>query len=116
MEAANDLLTGELFYKKKSSQRFANRQNQIRYNNQKAARQRKEKAAFTKGLDRNRKILKSILGNAPEVIRSRDFLLGAGFNFKLQTHTISKERELWHCIYDMAYTQKDNNTFKIAKA
>lgn len=118
METGKDLLTGEAFYKKKSTQKFASRKNQVKYNNQLAAQRRKEREYYTKGLDKNRAILKSILGNAPEATKTRDYLLGAGFNFKLLTHSFSKEGEIWYCIFDMAYTrkEKDSSTYRIAKA
>lgn len=62
MEQARDLLTNELFYKSRSNQKFANRKNQIRYNNIKAYKKRKAKAPTDKILDKNRAILKKVLG------------------------------------------------------
>ena len=65
-EQAKDLLTQEVYYKKRSNQKFANPQNRIRYNNLKAGKKRAAKAPFEKPLDQNRNILKKILGTDSE--------------------------------------------------
>ncbi|MCK5138017.1 MAG: hypothetical protein KAR19_19695 [Bacteroidales bacterium] len=44
MEKAKDLLTDEEFVKRRNNQRFASRQNQIRYNNMKAQEKRNIKS------------------------------------------------------------------------
>lgn len=110
-----DPLTGETFLKKRSNQVFANRENQIRYNNQKAYEKRKAKSLVDKILDKNRIILKIILGSDDEVVRSYDFLSGAGFNFGCSTHSVKIDRYKWICVYDYAYLPMDNETFKIIK-
>ncbi len=102
MEEIQDLLTGELFTPSRSDQKFANRQNQIRYNNLKARQKRRAKAEIDRTLDTNRTILKKLLGTKKEVIKSRDFLLGAGFHFGISTHKIEKDNKLWSCIYEYA--------------
>ena len=81
MVQAKDPLTGELFIKRRNNQKFANRHNQIRYNNNKAQKKRDAKLPFEKALDKNRTILKKILGDGKEKLISRDYLLGMGFSF-----------------------------------
>ena len=110
-----DPLTGETFFKKRSNQVFANRSNQIRYNNRKAYEKRKAKSPLDKILDNNRRILKTILGSSDEIVKSRDFLLGAGFNFGCSTHSVKIDGYKWICVYDYAYLPMDNETFKIIK-
>ncbi len=109
-----DPLTGEVFYPKRTNQQFASRKNQIRYNNLKAYKKRKAKSGVERLLDKNRTILSEILGNETEVIRSKDFLLGAGFHFGCQTHSIRKNNEIWKCVYDYAFIS-DGNSIKITK-
>ena len=115
METAKDLLTGEAFFKLRNNQRFANRKNQIRYNNIIANNKRKEKSSVDRVLDKNRNILKNILGNSKEAVKSKDFLLGAGFYFTTLTHQRTIEQKVYHCIYDYAYIKIDNNNYKIIK-
>lgn len=112
---AIDPLTGETFIKKRSNQVFANRTNQIRYNNLKAHEKRKAKAEMNKILDNNRKVLMKVLGSSEEIVKSRDYLEGAGLHFGYNTHTIMIEGTKWICIYDYGYSLIDKNTFKIKK-
>jgi len=112
---ATDPLTGEAFIKKRSNQVFANRVNQIRYNNLKAHAKRKAKSKMDKILDNNRKVLMKVLGSNKEKIKSRDFLDGAGLHFGYNTHTTMIEGNKWICIYDYGYSLVDKNTFKIKK-
>ena len=114
-ETSKDPLTGQDFFKKRSNQKFINRENQVRYNNLKAYEKRKAKAQLDRILDKNRQVLKTILGAYEEVSKSRDYLKGAGFNFGCNTHSIMKEGNRWICIYDYAYTKIDTNKFKIIK-
>lgn len=115
IKEAVDPLTGELFIPKRNNQIFAARQNQIRYNNLKAAKERQAKAKSRKILDTNRKVLQSILGPHSEIIKSLDYIDGAGLDFGYNTHTIIIQGVKWICIYDYAYTLISANTFKIIK-
>ena len=81
MENARDLLTQEEFIKQRSNQKFASSKNRIRYNNLKAWKKRISKSPIDRMLDQNRTILSRIIGDKPEIIVSRDYLLGAGFHF-----------------------------------
>jgi hypothetical protein len=115
METATDPLTGETFYKKRNNQVFANRKNQIKYNNMKALKKRKSTANINRVLDKNRTILISILEGKTEVSKSYDFLLGTGFHFGCSTHTIKRENNKWICIYDYGYMLTADKTFRIIK-
>ncbi|MBL4653910.1 MAG: hypothetical protein JKY53_13765 [Flavobacteriales bacterium] len=113
MQTAKDPLTGESFLKQRSNQVFANRENQIKYNNLKALQKRQAMAEVNTILNKNRSILKSTLNGNKEVVKSLDFLLGAGFNFGCSTHTIKHNDKKWNCIYDFAYLLMGNKQFKI---
>ncbi len=115
MEKGTDPLTGEVFIKKRSNQVFASRENQIRYNNRKAGHKRKVKSRVDRKLDKNREILKSVLGDQKEVTKSKDFLLGAGFHFGCQTHSIRKGDITWQCVYEFAYAGDSSNSYKIIR-
>lgn len=114
-ETAIDPLTGETFIKKRSNQVFEKSENQITYNNLKAREKRKAKSQMDRILDKNREVLKLTLGHHEEIIKSKDYLDGAGLNFGYNTHTIIRNGVKWICIYDYAYTLIDKNTFKIIK-
>ena len=112
---AIDPLTRETFNKRRNNQVFANRQNHIRYNNLKAYEKRSAKAQIDKILERNKQVLKGTLGSNTEIIKSLDYLQGAGLHFGCNTHTIMIEGHKWICIYDYAYSLIDINAFKIIK-
>ncbi|WP_299095348.1 hypothetical protein [uncultured Winogradskyella sp.] len=115
IETAIDPLTGEEFVPKRSNQKFASRENQIRYNNLQAAKERQAKAKTRKILNSNRKALQKVLGPNDEIVRSLDFLKGAGLDLQYCTHTIRINNLNWTCIDDYAYALIDTNIFKIVK-
>ena len=67
--------------KRRNNQRFASRENQIRYNNIKAQEKRNIKSQVDRVLDKNRTNLHKLLDGKTEITKSHDFLLGAGFGF-----------------------------------
>ena len=111
----NDPLTGEPFTPNRSDQKFATRENQIRYNNLKAKKKRQAKAEIDRALDTNRNILNRLLGSHNAVTKSRDFLLGAGFHFGVTTHKIEQNGMLLSCIYDVALQQTEKDLFLISR-
>ncbi len=102
METRNDLLTGEEFTPSRRNQRFASRANQVRYNNLLAQQKRDAKRPLDLALDRNRSILIRLLGEAKSVTKSKDYLLGAGYDFTAFTQTAKDEMFNFYCVYDMA--------------
>lgn len=111
-----DPLTKEQFYPKRSNQRFANRENQIRFNNEIAKAKRQEKAYVHSVLQKNWKILSQIVKNQEEVIKSQDYLLGAGYIFGCYTHIREIEGQKWNMVYNYGYTTtKTKHQFKIKK-
>ena len=110
-----DPLTGEVFIPKRSNQKFVSRQTQVMYNNQLAAQKRNAKSLTDKLLDKNRNILKTILGRDKEVVKSFDFLRGAGFDFFIQTKNLVKNGKKHICVYEFAYCVTDDKKIKIFK-
>ena len=109
-----DPLTKKEFTPNRSNQKFETRENQIRYNNIKAAKVRKEKSEADKPLHRNRIILSNILGPNREVVVSEDFLRGAGFSFGYITHSVKIQNgTLVWCIYKMILQKLENKNYKI---
>jgi hypothetical protein len=110
-----DPQTGELFWPKRHNQLFANRKNQIAFNNAKASVKRFEKGTIDKVLDKNRRILKQILGEKDGCIVSKDFLLGCGFVFRYYTHVVNIDKETGYCVYEFILKKNENEKYKIWK-
>ena len=108
-----DPLTKEVFYPKRSDQKFASRKNQIRFNNVKARKKRALKKKFDKPLDRNRNVLSGILGSNKEAVKSKDWLLALGYNFNIYTHAVMYEGKSIPCIYEFAIAQIERDKYKI---
>lgn len=115
MVHTKDPLTGELFIKRRNNQKFANRQNQIKYNNNLAQRKRDAKLPFEKALDKNRTILKEILGDGKEKLISRDFLLGMGFSFGYLLYHKVINGVTYAGIYEFGIIKIEKNNYKIIK-
>ncbi|HLG34376.1 MAG TPA: hypothetical protein VI757_05800 [Bacteroidia bacterium] len=112
---AKDPLTGELFIPKRSNQIYSSRATQIRFNNEKQKRSRKENAVINRHITRNKKILKAILSDAKEIIKSKEFLSGAGFRFEYYTHYFSYGVGRAYCNYEYCIVLLENGNYKIFK-
>jgi hypothetical protein len=110
-----DPYSGEKFTPKRYNQRFSSRKNQIAFNNFLALKKRHEKAPFDRVLESNRKILSSILSKLTSRIVSREFLLGAGFNFNFFNGSYQVDGTNYQTIYNFAITRVDGGKFKIIK-
>ena len=110
-----DPLTGEEFLPKRRNQRFASRQNQVRYNNQVAQQKRDAKRPLDQALDRNRSILLRLLGSAQSVTHSHDFLRGAGYNLEAFTQTKRQANVILYCVYEFGVQLLPTNQFKITR-
>lgn len=80
-----DPFTGEEFIPKKISQRFANKENRIKFNNDKAKKIRIEQAPIINPLKLNFKIIKELIGNKMEIILNKEFLRGRGFDYTVNS-------------------------------
>jgi hypothetical protein len=110
-----DLLTGEEFVPKKSSQRFATPQNRIKYNNEKASQIRLQRAFIDKPLHHNRAILLDLLETKRDLIIHREFLRGRGYDFCLTTHYDEWEGKNVPCLYEFMIIKINNEQIKILK-
>ena len=115
MENARDLLTDEEFVKRRNNQRFASRQNQIRYNNIKAQEKRNIKSYVDRPLDKNRTILQKLLEGKTEVTKSKDFLLGAGFNFNYFSFVKNLVGSEYTGIYEFGIAKQQNDQYHIIR-
>ena len=111
----SDPLTKESFVPKRSNQKFSCRLNQIKYNNRKAKSKRLAKAPYDNILDANRNILIRIIGEENERIVSKDYLLGAGFNFQIFNRSFKKDDIQYQCVYRYALCLLKSGQYKIIK-
>lgn len=109
-----DPFTSEEFTAKRHNQRFSCRLNQIAFNN-KLAREKREllRESNTK-LNTNRAILKKLYENG-KIEVSKEFLLGAGFNFLYYTQNYNNKGRQFHAVYDFLIEIMPNQQFLISK-
>lgn len=103
MEKATDPYTKQQFIKKRSNQVYANRENQVKHNNLKAKERRDSLADINKKLYSNLRILQARLGDNTSVIKTQEFLAGAGFNFGVITHVRNVDNINYYCIFNVGY-------------
>jgi hypothetical protein len=115
MENAKDLLTQEEFIRQRSNQKFASSKNRIRFNNLIARQKRLMKGSVDRKLDQNRTILSRIIGDKPEIIVSRDYLLGAGFHFAYYSFNHEIKGVTYSGIYEYGIAKTSDDKFKIIK-
>jgi hypothetical protein len=110
-----DPYTGEYFYPKRNNQYFATRKNQIAYNNQKAKEIRDLMAKIDNHIRNNWKILVNILKDEEFAIRTKDYLLGRGYNFKFFHFEKFFNGEYYFGTYNYGITMMDSGLYKIIK-
>lgn len=114
-KSRKDPLTGETFVPRRFNQKFASRENQITYNNIKARKKRRLKAPVDRVLDKNRSVILGIIGDEQQVIRSRDFLLGAGFNFSYFSRSLMMSGKRCQLIYEYCVLDNTDGTYLLKK-
>ena len=111
----NCALTKEEFTPKRHNQIYINRKAQVFVNNEKARQKRLKTNPTNKILSMNRSILEKIIGRETQTIRSQDFLLGAGFNFKYFSQSLLFEKRPCQVIYEYMIYSNGDKTFTIKK-
>jgi hypothetical protein len=106
-----DPLTGKLFYPIRSNQMFANRTNQVRWNNIKAKKKRDIKAPLNQTLDSNRNILKRVLAGKKKITKTKEFMLGAGYSFGNYCQVYKSGGLLYQYVYDFAIADKQDGNY-----
>ena len=109
-----DPFTSEEFTPKRHNQRFACRANQIAYNNMLARKKRELLRVPNTNLNTNRSVLKKLLERGNKTV-SKEFLLGAGFNFSYYTQNYNHEGKQFHAAYEYLIEVLDNQKFIISK-
>jgi hypothetical protein len=110
-----DPYTLEIFYAKRKNQYFANRKNQIAYNNEKAKQTRDLMAEIDNHVRKNWQILVDILKDRESAFKTKDYLLGCGYNFNFFNNQKFINGELYCGIYDYGINLVDSGLYKIIK-
>lgn len=110
-----DLLTGEQFLPKRRNQRFLSSQNRIKFHNIKAAEIRIAKSFIDKPLHLNYRILNSIMKGKNETFFHKQFLLGKGFYFGVQTHIENYKGKNCIAVYNYIVIPHENDQIKIVR-
>jgi len=98
-----DPLTKEHFEPKRNNQRFASSSNRINYHNKRARQKRMITRNIDYTLTNNWNVLLKQLAGKERVIRSREFMLGAGFNFKYYQRVYREDGEVIYRIYNCGF-------------
>lgn len=109
-----DPYTGEMFIPRRYNQKFASRENQIAFNNEKARKKREKKHRVDRILDKNREILLRILGKSISKTVSKDYLMGAGFDLNHFSGLYRNNGKSLFAVYEF-YLSRTGENFEITK-
>jgi hypothetical protein len=104
----SDLLTGEVFYPIRITQKFACADNRIKYHNQKANKLRHSVMFVNSPLQKNLRILNEIMEGKEKGMFHKQFLLGKGYSFDVLTHYDDFESKRIACIYHYSVRVGEN--------
>lgn len=107
--------TGEMFTPSRRNQKFANRKNQIDYNNAKARKRRESTKNLDQKLAKNRLILQKLLLEKNLINVYRNTLLTLGFDFGVFNRLLNKGNNQVYGIYEYYLLPIDENNFEIGK-
>ena len=109
-----DPLTGELFVPKKVTQKFKNRENQIKYNNQLQSLRREFLGHLLRPLLKTHRILTNAIGDRNSITLHKQWLAGAGADMTLFTHVETIDAKGFHAIFNFTILA-NNEYYKITK-
>ena len=109
-----DPLTGELFVPKKVTQKFKNRENQIKYNNQLQSIRREFLGQLLRPLLKTHRILTNAIGEKSTITLHKQWLAGAGADMTLFTHVETIDTKGFHAIFNFTILA-NNEYYKITK-
>jgi hypothetical protein len=111
-----DPLTGQIFFPKKISQKYACPENRIKHNNKKASILRQERAILDKHFHKNHVILRKIFIEGGDNVFNSFWMLGKGFRFIAANHQKEYEGVLRYCVYEyMLVVVEETDNIKIIK-
>lgn len=115
MNQRKDPYTGEVFVPKRNNQHFATRKNQVAYNNAKARKIRKIHSDIDVQLKKNWQVLDDLLGLDEKITKSKDFLLGSGYDFRLFNSYQNHFGKAYYGVYNYGIRKVNETTYEIVK-
>jgi hypothetical protein len=113
MNIQTDPYTEEVFFAPRSNQKFANRDNQVAYNNELAKDRRDYLNKIDAIIHRNWEILLGLLGDHITTIKSTEYLKGCGYDFMFFNHLREIEGQYYFASYDVGIREVAHNNYKI---
>jgi len=113
MNIQTDPYTEEVFFAPRSNQKFANRDNQVAYNNELAKDRRDYLNKIDAIIHRNWEILLGLLGDHITTIKSTEYLKGCGYDFMFFNHLREIEGHFYFASYDVGIREVAHNNYKI---
>ena len=99
-----DPYTKEQFEPRRTNQRFASSSNRIKYHNQIARQKRMITRDIDYAVNNNWNVLLKQLAGKEKAVRTREFLLGAGFNFNYFQRAYKQDEQVIYRIYNCGFT------------
>jgi hypothetical protein len=115
MEYKFDLLTGEKFVPRRANQKFSTPSNRIKYYNRKANEIRHKAAFVNRPLHINLLILNEIMAKTNEKVFHKQYLLGKGMSFHVNTHCEYVHKEKYFAMYNYIIIPLQNDQIRILK-
>lgn len=115
MDYKSDLLTGEKFIPRRANQKFSTAANRIKFYNTKANELRHKSAFINRPLHVNLLILNEIMAGAKERVFHKQFLLGKGISFHVNTHCEMHANKRYFAMYHYTIIPMDNDEIKILR-
>ena len=107
--------TNQKFTPRRTNQKFLNSESRIDYHNALAKKDRRNKLPILNALKNNYNILSSNLDSNKEVVRSKEFLRGAGFDFKQMTSFQNIEEINTAILFDLGYQLTVKGNYRIIR-
>ena len=100
--------TNENFAPKRTNQRFACSMNRINYHNDRARAKRTITREIDYLINNNWNILLKLLLGKNKITRSKEFMLGAGFNFNYYQRTYREDGQIIYRIYNCGFSLNED--------
>lgn len=113
MKRRTDPHTGEYFQPFRTNQKFASRENQIAYNNAVAKKQRDYLKEIDHFVKNNWKVLQEILGEKKLVLKSKDYLIGCGYDFRFLNNLRQHNGYGYYATYNYGIRKIDDKKYEI---
>lgn len=111
----NDLLTGEVFFPTRITQKFSSPSNRIKFNNNKASNLRNSLKFVNGPLRTNYSILNCLMKGENNAVFHKEYLRGKGYVFEVLTHYKKVNGTKLPCVYFFAINALANGDIEVIR-